>query len=279
MNTNESYDILESLRQGITPFVSADDITSVNDFWSAIIMAYEGSPLLSPSSVAKPIETIVNPLPDYEKRAYAALMCTVESIVESHTQHTQNIILSLYKALISPKVVDQSASTSFLLKILTEYKVYFPYSYSFARRLSKTPHVPIQKWYEFLFSTSLEDSTDSNLLTSPAANPTSDILDDWDLSGLEEGEDSDNAEAVPLRRPKKKKMTRMSKAKKSPKKTKKPDTTEDSDILDIPTLEDISNIDDDVAELSAADEEVTNEDLQKAYDNSIDKITNTAQCQ
>lgn len=173
---------LECIRQDTTEFIEETDC-DISSIWSAIVRGYEESPILNISRTNSSTEEIVNTLFDSSKRAYGAFLCTVELIVEICPRCASTIVQSLYKVFISPILIGHSNSTTFIFNLLQDYKMYFPYSYTFCRRIGRSPTTTLQQWREYFYPK--QPSSQQQL------DEVQDLSHDWDMSGLEEGEDSD----------------------------------------------------------------------------------------
>jgi hypothetical protein len=107
------------------------------------------------------------------------------------------VVSSLQRAVISPIVLGHTNATSFLLRLVEDYKVYFPYTYTFCRRIGKSPNLTLQDWKDTFFPPSSSsgggDQDRGSKGGDLSASGLQDFsLDNWDMSGLEEGEDSDD---------------------------------------------------------------------------------------
>ena len=176
---------LEYIRQDTTEFIEDDDC-DISSIWSAIVRGFEESPILNISGTNSTADEIVNTLSDSSKRAYGAFLCTVELIVEICPRCASTIVQSLYKVFISPILIGHSNSTSFIFNLLQDYKMYFPYSYTFCRRIGRSPTTTLQQWREYFYPKQPSSSSSQQQI-----DEVQDLSHDWDMSGLEEGEDSD----------------------------------------------------------------------------------------
>lgn len=205
LDNDEVQNILECIRLDNVYFVENTD-PSVT--WSALVLQFESYPLLDVSSTNSATDDIVNDLSENFKRIYGALLCTSELLIEFCPRNGPVVVQSLYKALVSPVLFGHSNSTSFILNIVQDYKMYFPYAYTFSRRIGRSPHMTLQQWRDCLFPELTAGKDDG------ATGPMSTA--DWDMSGLEEGEDSDgedqksiNDVVIATRSPQRRRATRM----------------------------------------------------------------------
>ena len=179
LNNDDVHNVSESIKLDNIYFV---DNTEPSVTWSAVILQFESCPLLDVSNTNTDIEDIINGLSENFKRVYGALLCTSELLIEFCPRNGPVVVQSLYKALVSSVLHGHSNSTSFILNIVQDYKMYFPYAYTFSRRIGRNPHMTLQQWRDCLFP---EATQHTSVLDNPMTTT------DWDMSGLEEGEDSD----------------------------------------------------------------------------------------
>jgi hypothetical protein len=66
--------------------------------------------------------------------------------------------------------------------------MYFPYSYTFCRRINRSPTTTLQQWREYFYPKHSTIQTDTS---GGGGDEIQNLSHDWDMSGLEEGEDSD----------------------------------------------------------------------------------------
>jgi hypothetical protein len=175
---------LEYIRQDSTEFIE-DENCEISSIWSAIVRGFEETPILNISGTNSTADEIVSTLSDSSKRAYGALLCTIELIVEICPRcASTTIVQSLYKVFISPILIGHSNSTTFIFNLLQDYKMYFPYSYTFCRRIGRSPTTTLQQWREYFYPKQPSQQQQQ-------IDDVQDLSHDWDMSGLEEGEDSD----------------------------------------------------------------------------------------
>jgi len=247
LDNDEVEKVVECIKEDDTEFMDSADPSVI---WSAIISGFSAVPILDISSSNSTTDDIVNDLSENYKRASGSLLCTSELLIEFHPRNAQVIVQSLYKALISPVLYGHSNTTTFLFNLLQDYKMYFPYMYTFCRRIGRSPNMTLQQWREALFPDMPETENNVQALTA-----------DWDMSGLEEGEDSDGEDQASLKAtalsavsPKPKRATRMSSlSRRSPQKQTIKDTQEvrsrhRSDSADV-LMQTMSSTDDMVMEI------------------------------
>jgi hypothetical protein len=205
IDNDEVHNVLECIKLDNVHFVENTD-PSVT--WSALVRQFEEYPLLDVSNTNAAADDIVNDLSENFKRIYGALLCTSELLIEFSPRNGPVVVQSLYKALVSPVLFGHSNSTSFILNLVQDYKMYFPYAYTFSRRIGRSPHMTLQQWRDCLFPDMADAEGDA------ATGPMSTA--DWDMSGLEEGEDSDgedqksiNDAVIAARSPQRRRATRM----------------------------------------------------------------------
>jgi hypothetical protein len=183
LDNNEVAHFLDSIHEDQSEFIEDADLSAI---WSAIIKGFEEYPILNLSQTNSSINEIIPFLSDSSKRAYGALICTCELIVEVSPRCAPVIVQSLYKVFISPILIGHSNSTSFIFSLLQDYKLYFPYFYTFCRRINRSPTTTLQQWREYFYPKH-STTTTTNIQDDEIQN----LAQDWDMSGLEEGEDSD----------------------------------------------------------------------------------------
>lgn len=176
LDNQDVKNFLESIRQDNTEFIEEANVSAV---WSAIVRGFEESPILNISRTNSTADEIVSQLNDASKRAYGAFLSTSELIVEVAPRCAPTIVQSLYKVFVSPILIGHSNSTTFIFSLLQDYKMYFPYTYTFCRRIGRSPTTTLQQWREYFYPR--HQSTDE----------VQTLSQNWDMSGLEEGEDSD----------------------------------------------------------------------------------------
>jgi hypothetical protein len=198
----EVNDLFENIKEGRMTAEDFDNISDPSLIWGAIIKGFEATSIFTVSNTNVSTDDVVHRLSDSYKRACGPLICTTELLLEYFPHNSAVIVSSLQKAFISPMVLGHSNATSFLLHLVEDYKMYFPYTYTFCRRIGKSPNVTLQDWKDTFYpsasSNSVQDkgsgkkgngSGGGDLNTSGIQDFS---LDNWDMSGLEEGEDSDD---------------------------------------------------------------------------------------
>jgi hypothetical protein len=179
VDTSEVISYLEQIRDDQIDFIETADSSTI---WSAIVRGFEEVPVLNISRTNVSTDEIIGSLTDASRRAYGSFLCTAELIVEVCPRSAPTVVQSLYKAFISPILTGHSNATSFLFNLLQDYKMYFPYTYTFCRRIGRSPTTTLQQWREYLYPT---------LPPPQVRDEIQNLSQDWDMSGLEEGEDSD----------------------------------------------------------------------------------------
>jgi len=152
-------DLLESIKEGR---LSAEDFDNISDpslIWSAIIKGFEDTPIFTVSTTNSTPDDVVDRLSDSYKRVCGPLLCTAELLLEYFPHNSAVIVASLQKAFLSDIVRGHTNATSFLLHLVEEYKMYFPYSYTFCRRIGKSPNVTLQDWKDTFFPSSSSTTT------------------------------------------------------------------------------------------------------------------------
>ena len=189
---DEINDLLDKIKDGR---ITAEEYGNISDpslIWSAIIKGFEAAPIFTVTTTNSSPDDVVHRLSDSYKRACGPLLCTAELLLEYFPHNSAVIVASLQKAFISSIVLGHSNATSFLLHLVEEYKMYFPYSYTFCRRIGKSPNITLQDWKDTFFPSSSNDDKKESGGDLNVSGIQDFSLDNWDLSGLEEGEDSDD---------------------------------------------------------------------------------------
>jgi hypothetical protein len=189
-DVDELYD---HIKEGRITAAEFDDISDPSLIWSAILKGFESTPIFTVSTTNMSADDVVHRLSDSYKRACGPLLCTAELLLEYFPHNAAILVSSLQKAFVSPIVLGHSNATSFLLHVAEDYKMYFPYTYTFCRRIGKSPNITLQDWKDTFFppgGTVKDQDTGGGELNTSGIQDFS--MDNWDMSGLEEGEDSDD---------------------------------------------------------------------------------------
>lgn len=191
-------ELFEDIKEGRITAEDFDNIADPSLIWSAIIKGFEDTPIFTVSTTNMSPDDVVHRLSDSYKRACGPLICTAELLLEYFPHNSAVIIASLQRAFLSDIVRGHTNATSFLLHLVEDYKMYFPYSYTFCRRIGKSPNITLQDWKDTFFPPSAssggsdKDKGGSGGGELNISGIQDFSLDNWDMSGLEEGEDSDD---------------------------------------------------------------------------------------
>lgn len=188
-------DLYDSIKEGRLTAEDFDNISDPSVIWSAILKGFESTPIFTVSTTNVSADDVVHRLSDSYKRACGPLLCTSELLLEYFPHNAAILVSSLQRAFVSPIVLGHSNATSFLLHLAEDYKMYFPYTYTFCRRIGKSPNITLQDWKDTFFPPGKDQDKAGGGGGSGELNASGiqDIsIDNWDMSGLEEGEDSDD---------------------------------------------------------------------------------------
>jgi hypothetical protein len=230
---------LNKLKDGIT--IDMDTLADNSVFWSAVVYAFRDCPIHD--FVSDDLENVMHDLSDGYKRACGPFLCTAEFLVEEFPGNATTVVTSLFTALVPTKFIDQGKSAGVLLNVLQDYKSYFPYTYTFCRRLGRSPNFSMDDWKKCLFGDVLTSHA-THLQTAEVTPATT--SNPWDVMTFEE-DDSDDEKADFIRptplvvkaSPRRKRVTRMSSSNKSKDKNiSNAKNTENTRILDTSIITD-----------------------------------------
>lgn len=207
VDSNEVQRILKEINSGET--IELDEIVDPSAFWSAVVYAFQEFPIIQASDNS--IDDAIKRVSDGYRRACGPLLSTAEFLVETYPNNCKTIISSLHMAFVEPNAMD--SAPSLILALLQDYKSYFPYTYTFCRRLGRSPTLTMDQWTKYLFQS--DDTNNSSITNSKGKNATT----PWDIRQSEEEDehssDDDRADYKPTplvvkASPRKKRVTRMS---------------------------------------------------------------------